>query len=141
MAADGAFFSGLAKLSAAHVPVRAVIMSAIWAALLAASGSYDKLTDWAIFALWLFHGLNATAVIVLRRKFPNAERPYKVWGYPVVPLIFILVTVWLLGNTLFTAPLQTAAGLGLMLLGLPLSFIWERNLGSKSGLGMMDLKR
>ena len=140
MAADGAFFSGLAKLSAAHVPVRAVVLTACWSALLAASGSYDKLTDWAIFALWLFYGLNAGAVIVLRRKLPHAARPYRVWGYPVVPAVFMLVTAWLLLNTLFTAPVQAAAGLGLLLLGLPLSFYWERNLARKSGLDMMDLK-
>jgi basic amino acid/polyamine antiporter, APA family len=126
MAADGAFFSGLARLSPSRVPVRAVVLTACWAALLAFSGSYDKLTDWAIFALWLFHGLNAGAVIVLRRKLPDAERPYRVWGYPVVPTVFILVTAWLLGNTLFTAPLQTAAGVGVMLLGLPLAWYWER---------------
>ena len=80
-------------------------------------------------------------MIVLRRRLPHAERPYRVWGYPFVPVIFILVTAWLLVNTIFTAPLQTAAGLGLMLLGLPLSLYWERNLARKSGLGMMDLKR
>jgi APA family basic amino acid/polyamine antiporter len=126
MAADGAFFSGLARLSPSRVPVRAVVLTACWAALLALSGSYDKLTDWAIFALWLFYGLNASAVIVLRRKLPDTERPYRVWGYPFVPVLFILVTAWLLGNTLFTAPLQTAAGLGVMLLGLPLAWYWER---------------
>jgi APA family basic amino acid/polyamine antiporter len=119
MAADGVFLSGLSRLSAStRVPVRAVLVVAIWAAVLAASGSYDKLTDWAIFALWLFYGLNASAVFVLRRKKPYAERPYKVWGYPAVPLIFILVTAWLLVNTLITSPMQTLAGLGLMLMGL-----------------------
>jgi APA family basic amino acid/polyamine antiporter len=129
MAADGLFFSGLARISpGAHVPVRSVILVSLWAALLAASGSYDKLTDWAIFALWLFYGLNAAAVILLRHRHPAAERPYRVWGYPVVPLAFILVTVWLLLNTLFTSPLETLAGLGLMLLGVPLSLYWERNL-------------
>jgi APA family basic amino acid/polyamine antiporter len=126
MAADGRFFSGLARLSASHVPVRAIVLTAIWSILLAATGSYDKLTDWAIFALWLFYGLTASAVIVLRRKMPDAERPYRVWGYPAVPVVFVLVTAWLLVNTLFTAPLQTAAGIALMVLGLPLSWYWER---------------
>src|SRR5262249_20678101 len=120
MATDGLFFSGLARLSASRVPVRSIVLMACWSVLLAATGSYDKLTDWAIFALWLFYGLNAGAVIVLRRRLPHAERPYRVWGYPVVPVIFILVTAWLLINTLFTSPLSAAAGLGLMLLGLPL---------------------
>ena len=127
MSADGMFFTGLARLSKSHVPVRAIALTACWAALLAATGSYDKLTDWAIFSLWLFYGLNAAAVIVLRRKLPHAERPYRVWGYPVVPAAFVLVTAWLLLNTLFTAPWQAAAGLGLVLAGLPLSWYWQRN--------------
>jgi APA family basic amino acid/polyamine antiporter len=135
MAADGTFFSGLAKLSAARVPVRAVTLSAGWAVLLAASGSYDKLTDWSIFAFLLFNALTASAVFVLRRKMPHAERPYRVWGYPVVPAIFILVVLWLLGNTLVTAPLQTAAGLGLMLMGLPLSWYWRRRVTSAANPG------
>lgn len=135
MATDGALFSALSRLSAStHVPVRAVVLVAIWSAILAATGSYDKLTDWAIFALWLFHGLTAGAVIILRRKRPDAERPYKVWGYPVVPLLFIAVTVWLLVNTLITAPLQTVAGLGIMLSGL----IFYRRATSKSIAGSVS---
>jgi APA family basic amino acid/polyamine antiporter len=126
MAADGLFFRGLASLPArARVPVRAVVLVAVWSALLAATGSYDKLTDWAIFALWLSYGLNAAAVIVLRRTMPDAARPYKVWGYPAVPMAFILVTAWLLVNTLITAPLETLAGLALMAIGLPLSWYWK----------------
>jgi basic amino acid/polyamine antiporter, APA family len=135
MAADGTLFAGLSRLSArTHVPVRAVVLVAVWAATLATTGSYDRLTDWAIFALWLFHGLNAGAVIVLRRKRPDLQRPYKVWGYPVVPLVFVLVTTWLLLNTLLTAPLQTAAGLGLMLLGL----IFYRRATSKTMSGSVS---
>ncbi len=126
MSESGAFFSGLARLSRSHVPVRAIVLTAVWSILLAATGSYDKLTDWAIFALWLFYGLNGAAVIVLRRKLPNLERPYRVWGYPVVPVIFVGVTAWLLINTLITSPLQTFAGIALMLVGLPLSWYFER---------------
>ena len=119
MAADRAFFSGLSRLSAgARVPVRAVVLVGVWSAALALTGSYDKLTDWSMFAAWLFYGLTAAAVIVLRRRKPDAVRPYKVWGYPFVPAAFVAVTAWLLLNTLITAPLQTLAGLGLMLAGL-----------------------
>jgi APA family basic amino acid/polyamine antiporter len=94
--------------------------------VLAATGSYDKLTDWAIFSLWLFYGLNAGAVIVLRRKLPHAARPYRVWGYPMVPVLFMLVTAWLLINTLVTSPVSAVIGVGLMLLGLPISWYWQR---------------
>jgi APA family basic amino acid/polyamine antiporter len=125
MAAEGSFFSGLARLSASHVPVRSVVLMACWSTVLAATGSYDKLTDWAIFSLWLFYGLNAGAVIVLRRKLPHAARPYRVWGYPMVPVLFMLVTAWLLINTLVTSPVSAVIGVGLMLLGLPISWYWK----------------
>ncbi len=127
MAEDGLFFPGLNRLSPrTRVPVRAAIAAAVWSALLTLSGSYDRLTDWAIFGLWLFYGLTAASVLVLRRRFPAADRPYRVWGYPVVPAIFVAVTACLLLNTLWTAPRQTALGLGLMALGLPFYRYWSR---------------
>lgn len=126
MAADGLFFRGLEKLSPTrHVPVRATILVSAWAAVLALSGSYDRLTDWAIFGLWLFYGLTVAAVIVLRRKQPAADRPYRVWGYPVVPIIFLCVTAWLLINAIWTAPQATGIGIGLILLGLPFYAYWS----------------
>ncbi len=128
MARDGLFFRGLERLSPrTRVPIRAAVLAAVWSALLALSGSYDKLTDWAIFALWLFYGLTAASVLLLRRRMPDAERPYRVWGYPVVPVMFLAVTAWLLINTLWTAPGQTALGLGVMALGLPFYWHWSRS--------------
>ena len=112
MAADGLFFATFGKLSPrTRVPVRGAVLVACWSVLLALSGSYDKLTDWAIFSLWLFYGLTAASLLVFRRRLPAAERPYRVWGYPVVPVLFLLVTAWLLISTLLTSPLQTLAGL------------------------------
>ncbi|MBI1792526.1 MAG: amino acid permease [Acidobacteria bacterium] len=133
MARDGLFFQGLARLSPSSVPVRGAVLIACWSGLLTLTGSYDKLTDWAIFALWLFYGLTAASVLVFRRRMPDAPRPYRVWGYPVVPAMFLLVTAWLLLNTLWTAPLQTLVSLALMLLGLPLYWYWGRRkvMGSK----------
>ncbi len=89
MAKDRLFFHGLAKLSRAHVPVRSLIVLAIWSSVLALSGSYDVLTDYAVFALTMFYVLTASSVFVLRKRFPNEERPYKTWGYPVVPALYI----------------------------------------------------
>ncbi|MGH9661549.1 MAG: APC family permease [Bryobacteraceae bacterium] len=126
MAADGLFFPAFARLSARGVPVIAVAFVAVWPAMLAVSGSYDKLTDWAMFFMWLFYALNAACVIVLRRREPDAERPYRVWGYPVVPVLFLLVTAWILINTLWTAPVPTLVGLGVMLAGLPFYRYWTR---------------
>jgi APA family basic amino acid/polyamine antiporter len=127
MATDGVFFAFLGKISPrTRVPIRGAVLVACWSAVLALSGSYDKLTDWAIFSLWLFYGLTAASLLVLRRRAPNAERPYRVWGYPILPVVFLLATAWLLASTLVTAPLQALAGLGLLIVGLPLYEVWSR---------------
>jgi len=126
MAKDRLFFHGLAKLSRAHVPVRSLLVLAIWSSVLALSGSYDILTDYAIFALTMFYALTAGAVFVLRRRFPNEERPYKTWGYPVVPALYIAVSAWLILTTIWNTPKQSGIGLGLILLGLPVYLYWRR---------------
>lgn len=128
MARDRLFFDSLARVSPkTHVPVRALAAQGIWSGVLALSGSYDTLTDYAIFALWIFYGLTTASVFVFRRRMPHAERPYKTWGYPVVPVVFLLVTAGLLINTLTTAPVQAFIGLGLIALGLPVYWYWSRH--------------
>jgi APA family basic amino acid/polyamine antiporter len=126
MAHDGLYFRVLDRLSTQGVPVRAAIYIAILSSLLAFSGNYDKLTDWAIFALWLFYGLTAASVIVLRHKDPDAPRPFRVPGYPVVPVLFLLVTAWLIINTIVTTPMSALAGVVLMIAGLPFYWYWSR---------------
>jgi len=127
MAKDRLFFSGLAKLSKQHVPVRSLIVLAVWSSVLALSGSYDILTDYAIFALTMFYALTAGAVFVFRRRFPNEERPYKTLGYPVVPLLYILVSTWLILTTIWNTPKQSGIGLALIALGLPVYLYWQRS--------------
>lgn len=127
MAEDGLFFRPLARLNASsRVPVNALVWQCAWSCVLALSGSYDTLTDYVIFAAWIFYGLNATAVLLLRRRRPEVERPYRTLGYPLVPLVFILVAAWLVVNTFAATPKQALAGLGIIALGLPLSFYWTR---------------
>jgi len=126
MARDGIFFPGLAKLSArTHVPIRALIAQAAWAIVLVLSGSYDVLTDYAIFSVLIFVSLATASVYVFRRRMPDAERAYRAWGYPVVPALFLLVSGWLVINTLMTTPGRAFAGLGLMALGLPFYWYWS----------------
>jgi len=126
MARDRLFFQGLARLSqSTHVPIRSLIVLAIWSSVLALSGSYDLLTDYAIFALTMFYALTAGAVFVFRRRHPEIERPYRTWGYPVVPVLFIVVSAWLIGTTIWNTPLQSTIGLGLIVLGLPVYWYWE----------------
>jgi APA family basic amino acid/polyamine antiporter len=128
MARDRLFFKSLSRISPrTHVPVRALVVQGIWSGVLALSGSYDTLTDYAIFALWIFYGLATASVFVFRRRMPHAERPYRTWGYPVVPILFLLVTAWLIINTLMTTPKQSFIGLGLIALGLPVYWYWSRN--------------
>jgi APA family basic amino acid/polyamine antiporter len=136
MARDGLFFRSLSAISPrTHVPVRALAAQGVWAGILTLSGSYDTLTDYAIFALWLFYGLAAASVFVFRRRLPNADRPYRTWGYPIVPALFLLATAWLIINTLFTAPTQTLIGIGIIALGLPVYEYFQRraaNSGKKT---------
>src|SRR5215813_7558404 len=128
MARDRLFFSGLAKLSPrTRVPVRSLIVLAVWSSVLALSGSYDVLTDYAIFALTMFYAVTAGAVFVFRRREPNAERPYRTLGYPVVPVLFIAVNAWLILTTIWNTPKQSGAGLALIAIGLPVYFYWERH--------------
>ena len=128
MARDGLFFRGLAHVSPrTHAPVRALLAQGVWAALLTLSGSFDTLTDYAIFALWIFYGLTIASVFTFRRRLPDAVRPYRTWGYPVVPAIFLAVTAWLIVNTLITAPVQSIIGLSLIALGVPVYWYWSRN--------------
>jgi APA family basic amino acid/polyamine antiporter len=128
MSRDRLFFRSLARLSPkTHVPVRALIAQGVWSCVLALSGSYDTLTDYAIFALWIFYGLTTASVFVFRRTMPDAERPYRTPGYPVIPVIFLIVTAALLVNTLWTAPVQAFIGLALIALGLPVYWYWSRH--------------
>jgi len=125
MANDGLFFAPLARVSArARVPVNALLLQCVWSCVLALSGSYDTLTDYVIFAAWIFYALNTASVFILRRRLPDAERPYRTIGYPVVPLVFIVSAAWLIVNTLTATPTQALAGLGIILLGLPVYAYW-----------------
>jgi APA family basic amino acid/polyamine antiporter len=127
MARDGLFFKSLARVSRkTHVPVIALVVQAVWAAVLALSGTFDQLTDLAIFAFWLFYGMVTAAVFVFRVREPDAPRPYRTWGYPVVPALFVLVTIYLIIFTIKNAPLQSLFGLLIIALGLPVYWYFVR---------------
>jgi APA family basic amino acid/polyamine antiporter len=106
-------------------PANALILQGAWAAILTFTGSYDQLITYMIFASWIFYGMSAGAVIILRKKRPDLARPYRVWGYPWVPVIFIIFALWLTANTILEAPRDAAIGAGLILLGLPAYFYWN----------------
>lgn len=126
MARDGLFFARFADLNArTAVPVPSIIFQGIWGSILALSATFDQLTDCVVFAGMIFYASTTIAVFVLRRKTPNAPRPYKTLGYPFVPIVYILVALWLLLNTLYTSKVESIAGLVLIALGLPV-FFWQR---------------
>ncbi|MDQ3258707.1 MAG: amino acid permease, partial [Acidobacteriota bacterium] len=126
LAQDRLFFTNLGRLSPrTRVPVGALLLQGTWACVLALSGSYDTLTDYVIFGSWIFYGLATGSIFIFRKRMPDAERPYRAWGYPVVPILFLLVTGWLLINTLLTTPRQALTGLALIALGLPVYAYWS----------------
>ncbi len=122
MARDGMMFDTFSKLSIQSVPVNAVLFQGVWATVLALSGSFDTLTDYVIFGSWIFYALIGSSIFVYRWKNPDLPRPYRAWGYPVVPVVFLFVSVWLLYRTIVDSTQQSLIGIGLILLGLPVYF-------------------
>ncbi|MBX9766452.1 MAG: amino acid permease [Bdellovibrionales bacterium] len=142
MAKDGLFFSAFQKVHPKyHSPWVAILAQTVLASIYVITGTFDQLTDMLIFVSWLFYASMAFGVFVLRRTRPHEPRPYRVIGYPVVPVIFILVSLFYLGVTLyddaraFTAgekPVMNAVlGLIILALGVPIYFYFRKSQGSK----------
>jgi APA family basic amino acid/polyamine antiporter len=123
---DKLFFSPLSKIHPEFgTPHISLVVQGIWSAVLVMSGSFDTITDYVIFAAWLFYMLGAFGVIILRKKMPDVHRPYKVWGYPYTPLIFTVFSLLFLINTIIVDTEDAAMGLILILLGLPFYLYWK----------------
>ena len=132
MARDGLLPRSLAIVSPRmRVPTRAVMLVGGCAVAFAFSGTFDVLTDMIVFMLLLFNGLAVASVYVLRRKFPDAIRPYRLWGYPAMPALFLLATVFLMINTFIATPGRALAGLGVVALGLPIYWYYSRGVPVK----------
>ena len=108
-------------------PANALIIQAVWACALTFSGTYNQLITYIIFASWIFYAMSCAAVIILRKKRPEMDRPYKTPGYPYIPIIFILFSVFLTINTILEAPRDAAVGTSIILAGLPLYYYWKNN--------------
>jgi APA family basic amino acid/polyamine antiporter len=126
MARQGLFFRGAGRLNGHSVPSRSLLWQGIWASILVLSGTFDQLTDMLIFAVYIFYGATTVGVFVLRKRMPDAHRPYKTWGYPIVPALFILFCLGLFLNTIITRPREAGIGLSLILLGIPVYFLLLR---------------
>ena len=127
MASERVFFRSLARVHPRyHTPVLALIVQGVWASLLVLTGTFDQLFTYVIFSSWIFYAMAAGAVIVLRRISPHVARPYRAWGYPYTPVVFILFSLYLVVNTLIHDPRDGIIGLGIILLGLPAYLYWSR---------------
>ncbi|HEX5436404.1 MAG TPA: amino acid permease [Gemmatimonadaceae bacterium] len=128
MARDRLFFKKIGTLNAREVPAVALVVQGVWASVLTLTGTYSQLLDFVIFAGLLFYASTTLGLFILRRKRPDAERPYRAFGYPVVPALYILsaatiaVLLLLSGKT----RLQAISGLVLVLIGVPVYYIWQR---------------
>ena len=129
MAKDGLFFEKFAKIHPQHkTPHISIVATGVWAAVLSLTGTFEQLAAYVIFGQWVFFGLTVAAVIVLRRKQPDLPRPYRTWGYPITPIIFVAAALYISINSLVTQPVNAFAGLGIIVLGVPAYLYWQHKL-------------
>jgi APA family basic amino acid/polyamine antiporter len=126
MARDGLFFKKVGEINKKGVPGFAIVIQGIWAILLCLSGTYSNLLDYVIFAVLLFFTLTIIAIFILRTKKPEIPRPYKAFGYPFIPAIYILTTSFIMIILLIYKPNYTFPGLILVVLGIPVYYIWKK---------------
>jgi len=127
MASDGLFFRKVAEVHPkCHTPAFAIIFQSVWAIVLILFwGTFENLISYVVFTDWIFFGLTAASIFIFRRRFPDAERPYRTLGYPLTPLFFIAISAWFVLNTLVEKPAQAWAGIGFLLVGVPVFYFWK----------------
>lgn len=131
-ARDGLFFRAAARVHPAfRTPGVSILMLSAWSGVLVLSGKYEELFDFVIFGSWILYGMATASVFVLRRKRPELPRPYKTFGYPAVPLLFLAGAAVLEISTLWTRPRESIAGIVLILLGLPFYFYWRNRVPAR----------
>ena len=127
MSRDGLFFGKLGEVHPSFgTPATAIVASCLWAIVLALTGTFEQLLTYVVFVGWIFYALGAAAVIALRIKRPDAERPFKVPGYPLTPILFVLAAAAIVLNTMISQPKQSAIGIGVVLIGGPAYLIWRK---------------
>jgi APA family basic amino acid/polyamine antiporter len=126
MAEDGLFFNKIGRLNDKGVPATGLMVQCIWACLLCLSGTYGQLLDYVVFAVLIFYVLTIAGIFILRKDKPDLERPYKAFGYPVIPAIYILLATFIMGILLVYKQDYTWPGLIIVLLGIPVYFFWYK---------------
>jgi APA family basic amino acid/polyamine antiporter len=132
MARDGLFFSKLAAVHPKYLtPHVSILALGLWSAILSISGTFNELLNYVIFGQWIFFGLTVAAVFILRIKRPDLPRPYKTWGYPITPALFILCALFISLNSLITTFWNAMAGLVVILIGIPAYLYWKKKLPAR----------
>ncbi|MEW5795090.1 MAG: amino acid permease [Candidatus Zixiibacteriota bacterium] len=126
MAKDNLFFAQAGRLNRFSVPAAALWVQAIWASLLCLTGTYSDLLDYVVFAVLVFYVLTISGIFILRRKQPNAERPYRAFGYPVLPALYVIAAALICLALLIYKPTYTWPGVVIVLLGLPVYLVWKK---------------
>jgi APA family basic amino acid/polyamine antiporter len=127
MAKDRSFFQSMAYIHPRYrVPSKALVGQAIWSSLLCLSGTYKDLFEYVVFALVIFFALTGFAVIILRHKQPDRKRPYRTWGYPVIPLFFVIINIAVFFNTVIDQPLKSTIGFIMLGVGIPAFLYWKK---------------
>jgi len=126
MAKDHLFFAGAGKLNRHSVPAVALIVQALWSSILCLSGTYGELLDYVVFAVLLFYVLTVAGIFVLRRKQPEANRPYRAFGYPILPTLYMLAASIIALDLLVFKRESSGPGMIIVLCGLPVYYLWKR---------------
>ncbi|MGH7495878.1 MAG: amino acid permease [bacterium] len=127
MAADGVFFRRLGEVHARFgTPALAVAWSSLLAIVMAATGTFEQLLTYVVFAGWMFYALGAAGIFVYRRRHPDWPRPFRVPGYPFTPVLFMLSALAIVANTIISQPGRALVGLAVVFLGAPAFFFWRR---------------
>ena len=126
MAANGLFFERVKELNKHGVPQRSMIYQCIWGSVLCLSGSYSDLLDYCTFASLLFYMVTIAGIFVLRKKEPDIPRPYKAFGYPIIPALYILLAGFICVNLLMLSPGNAGKGMLIILLGIPVYYLFNR---------------
>lgn len=127
MAEDGLFFRRFARVQPRYgTPGGAIVLSVVLGVVFVSVRSFAQLASQFVIGIWPFYALGVAAVFVLRRREPEAERPYRAWGYPWVPMLFLMAAVFLLGNYMVQEPWTVAANVAVLLSGVPVYYLWRR---------------